>query len=177
MVWWDERLSAPRSATTYSPEAHPPQLHATVDLDCAYTRYTRLPTCGVFARLQLHNIGGMCRELVVEAFQRRPQWRVTCISRAGPHDSGCSRDDDEDSCAPSASTSLLHWGEYERIDWEQVHSGGMPPCPLHPPHPLAFTKLLPWQPCTATACMSPSSARQCRGLHHRQGARKVAGSS
>jgi hypothetical protein len=41
----------------------------------------------------------------------------------------------DDVVHPDALTSDFHWAEYERIDWERVHSGGTwhatrtyPPC-------------------------------------------------
>lgn len=50
------------------------------------------------------------RELVVAAFNRRPEWHVTV------QNTEC---DD----AAAADDSLFYWGEYETIDWEQVHAG------------------------------------------------------
>ncbi len=60
-----------------------------------------------------HMLPGAHRQLVVEAFQRRrPHWRATA-------ETGCG-----ESLAPDASTSDLHWGEYERMDWARIHEGG-----------------------------------------------------
>lgn len=56
-----------------------------------------------------------CRQLVVEGLQRRqPAWRVTV-------DTG-----HEEGVTSAATTSDLHWGEYERMDWERIHDGGSP---------------------------------------------------
>ena len=52
------------------------------------------------------------RQLVVEGLQRRhPAWRVTA-------DTG-----HEEGVTSAAMTSDLHWGEYERMDWERIHDG------------------------------------------------------
>ncbi|KAK9826378.1 hypothetical protein WJX81_005431 [Elliptochloris bilobata] len=64
------------------------ELTATVDLECRYVR-----------------------ELVLDAFARRPAWSVACVSGAG------------EDVSTAARTSLLHWGEYERICWDAVHKG------------------------------------------------------
>lgn len=55
-----------------------------------------------------------CRELVVAAFARRPEWEVTVIDGEG------------EELDPAVQRSDFHWGEYERIDWERVHSGPFP---------------------------------------------------
>ena len=110
MVWWDERQeivlrspvayavsqpakygstasgAAARHATTAA--AEPKQARATVDLDCEYVR-----------------------QLVIDSFARRPEWRLTVI------------DGQDDVIHPDAQRSDFHWAEYERIDWERVHSG------------------------------------------------------
>jgi hypothetical protein len=49
------------------------------------------------------------RELVLQAFQRRPAWRVTSTCGVGEE--------------VARESSLLHWGEYERISWDAVHKG------------------------------------------------------
>ena len=51
-----------------------------------------------------------CRELVKAAFDRRPEWQVTVRSAVDIHETH-----DED--------ILFFWGEYEGIDWENVHAG------------------------------------------------------
>lgn len=56
---------------------------------------------------------------MLEAFARRPEWRVVTVN--------CASED----VAPEARTTLLHWGEYERIRWDAVHKGVSPyidPC-------------------------------------------------
>ena len=55
-----------------------------------------------------------CRELVLAAFARRPEWKVTVIEGEG------------EELDPAVSESNFHWGEYERIDWERVHQGAPP---------------------------------------------------
>ncbi|KAK9903517.1 hypothetical protein WJX75_007884 [Coccomyxa subellipsoidea] len=102
MVWWDERPALANQVFA-SPETAPlqsistvqelPSLTATVDLDCEYVR-----------------------DLVVQAFARRPQWRVRVVNGEG-----------EGPCEASSS-STLHWGEYERIDWQLVHEGRQHAC-------------------------------------------------
>jgi hypothetical protein len=51
------------------------------------------------------------RSIVLDALTARPAWRVTSVEGEGfdPH--------------PVTSTSRLHWGEYERVDWGRVHEG------------------------------------------------------
>lgn len=51
------------------------------------------------------------RGLVVQAFARRQQWHVIVVDGFG-----------EEPCQASTS-SILHWGEYERIDWQLIHEG------------------------------------------------------
>ncbi|BDA50216.1 probable tubulin polyglutamylase TTLL2 [Coccomyxa sp. Obi] len=51
------------------------------------------------------------RGLVVQALAGRPQWHVTVVDSYR-----------EEPCQASTS-SLLHWGEYERIGWQLVHEG------------------------------------------------------
>lgn len=46
---------------------------------------------------------------MLAAFDRRPEWNVTVQNIDGDGD---TRND-----------SLFYWGEYEGIDWEQVHAG------------------------------------------------------
>jgi len=48
-----------------------------------------------------------CRDMVIAAFRRRPEWEVTEV----------------EGTAEGTATSQLHWGEYEGIDWERVHQG------------------------------------------------------
>ena len=50
------------------------------------------------------------RELVLAAFDRRPDWLVTVQNTE---------------CGESnlSGVSLFFWGEYESINWEQVHTG------------------------------------------------------
>ena len=55
----------------------------------------------------------VCRDMVVAAFKRRPEWEVRVVERA------------EDDPAEGTATSHLHWGEYEGIDWERVHRGAL----------------------------------------------------
>lgn len=50
------------------------------------------------------------RELVLAAFDRRPDWLVTV------QNTECGETNLSD-------VSLFFWGEYESIDWEQVHTG------------------------------------------------------
>lgn len=50
------------------------------------------------------------RELVLAAFNRRPEWQVTV------QNTDCNG-------AAVADSSLFYWGEYETIDWQQVHAG------------------------------------------------------
>lgn len=50
------------------------------------------------------------RELVLEAFNRRPEWQVTV-----------QHTECDDVAVQDGS--LFFWGEYETIDWEQVHAG------------------------------------------------------
>lgn len=52
------------------------------------------------------------RELVADGLRRRPQWKVTEEQGEG------------ETITPAASLSQLHWGEYERFDWDRVHKGG-----------------------------------------------------
>ena len=52
-----------------------------------------------------------CRDMVVAAFQRRPEWEVLVVERTG------------EGAAEGTASSHLHWGEYEGIDWERVHKG------------------------------------------------------
>ena len=52
-----------------------------------------------------------CRDMVVAAFRSRPEWEVRVVERA------------EEEPAEGTSSSHLHWGEYEGIDWERVHRG------------------------------------------------------
>ena len=51
---------------------------------------------------------------MLEAFARRPEWSLVTVSCAG------------EEVAPEARSTLLHWGEYERICWGAVHQGGLP---------------------------------------------------
>lgn len=48
-----------------------------------------------------------------KAFARRPEWHVE-VCDVGDGEPG------DEPCA-AARTSLFHWGEYERIDWQRVH--------------------------------------------------------
>lgn len=50
------------------------------------------------------------RELVLAAFDRRPEWAVTV--QTTDCDGETIKDND-----------LFYWGEYEGIDWERVHAG------------------------------------------------------
>lgn len=52
----------------------------------------------------------LCRQLVLAAFDRRPEWQVSVHTTDS--DAATIQDD-----------SLFYWGEYESIDWEQVHAG------------------------------------------------------
>ena len=104
----------------------------------------------------------MHREIVLEAFRQRLQWRVTCVDSAALLAAGDPLE--EDRCAPApASSSLLHWGEYERIDWEQVHAGAEPPClraPVSPSPPADCTNFsfLPQTVCIAARARLLSTA-------------------
>lgn len=48
------------------------------------------------------------RDLVAQAFAQRNKWHVTVVD--GYREEPCQ-------------ASVLHWGEYERIDWQLVHEG------------------------------------------------------
>lgn len=61
-----------------------------------------------------------CRELVLAAFDRRPEWQVTV------QNTDCAG-------AAAADDSLFYWGEYETIDWEQVHAGEASVLCIFPP--------------------------------------------
>ena len=53
-----------------------------------------------------------CRQLVLASFASRPAWHVKDVSGWAEHEA-----EDAISC------SVLHWGEYERFNWQRVHAG------------------------------------------------------
>ena len=61
-----------------------------------------------------------CRSLVLEAFQKHPQWQVLCPAHG--QDQSCDIDEQH---APSAEAAASHfvWAEYERLDWERIYAG------------------------------------------------------
>lgn len=95
-MWWDERFANFDGDVTPAAEvegsASKPSLTASVALESTYVR-----------------------ELVLAAFDRRPDWQVTV------------QNTDRDQANLSDGT-LFFWGEYESIDWEQVHAGHQHAC-------------------------------------------------
>ena len=53
-----------------------------------------------------------CRQLVLAGFVSRPAWQVKDVS-GWP----------EQAAEDAISCSILHWGEYERFNWQRVHAG------------------------------------------------------
>ena len=56
-----------------------------------------------------------CRELVLAAFDKRQGWQASVPAEG--------LDNDTNQVDESVSSSLLRWGEYERIDWELAYAG------------------------------------------------------
>ena len=56
------------------------------------------------------DVMSMCRSIILDAFNIYPEWEVTDVSG-------------HNEVSTEASSSIFHWGEYEGIDWERVHSG------------------------------------------------------
>lgn len=104
MVWWDERCMLQSAGGITS----------SGKVDWSITE-DRAPANNHTAA-QLHASVDLdddyLRQLVVEGLERRrPVWRVIADTGSG-----------EDVTA-AASVSDLHWGEYERMDWERIHAG------------------------------------------------------
>lgn len=91
-MWWDERFAAFEGAVTE------------VDEQSRTAAGTHLS-----ATIALES--AYVRTLVQEAFDRRPEWAIPRTESS-----------DEASSNPIHDESLFYWGEYEGIDWEQVHS-------------------------------------------------------
>ncbi|KAL3152686.1 hypothetical protein ABBQ38_012281 [Trebouxia sp. C0009 RCD-2024] len=95
-MWWDERFA------NFDGDVTPNQT-------CAASASTSSLTASVALE------STYIRELVLAAFDRRPEWAVTV--QTTDCDGETIKDND-----------LFYWGEYEGIDWERVHAGQQHAC-------------------------------------------------
>ncbi|KAL3156286.1 hypothetical protein ABBQ32_012558 [Trebouxia sp. C0010 RCD-2024] len=95
-MWWDERFA------NFDGDVTP-------DQTCAATATTSSLTASVALE------SSYIRELVLAAFDRRPEWQVTV------QNTDCDG-------AIIIDNDLFYWGEYEGIDWERVHAGQQHAC-------------------------------------------------